>query len=542
MLGCSDSGFSKNEDPAESSDSSSASDSSETENPLYKDMELVRAGVVTLGTDDSSAPSSERPSMEVTLDYDFWMDKHEVTCGEFYKVMKEAGYKSIAKCDDDDLPRVNVTYYDAILYANARSALENLDSSYSYTKVNMNSEGNCTNLEGLEFIPGANGFRLPTESEWMLVASIGWDKEKSWNSKNSKNKLHPVCSATDDDAKFCDFEGNALEWVNDWMVAYKDTSLTNFAGGNFPNELAERVLKGGAYLRSPEEIRITGRTDVYTVTSQTMAEYVGFRLAQGKIENPVYLDQSGRAATSPVVILASSSTLNNVIKTRKAKLVFRNDVTGNLSYIDYNSSPLQVVEIQDSLTVYHPDVSPDGNWVAFCTLIEGVSGNSSVYVRSLDSAGNGLVKLDVEAAAIPRWRVLDGDTGIVYVTDAGNNSDDALWKKQGTWFVGFSNGKFGKSRKLLDGAYHGGYDEKSGMAVSGSKLLRVHGDDDEIWYNGEQACNVSLSQDGTLRTAFLDFSGKTGIEFVGTKYRVHERLLVANQNDSLIFSLASPKG
>ena len=149
-------------------------------------------------------------------------------------------------------------------------------------------------------------------------------------------------------------------------------------------------------------------------------------------------------------------------------LAFRNDVNGNLAYINYKDAILTVTEISDSIDVYHPDISPDGKKVAFCTKFEGLGGDSRLYVRDLNEKGTNLVKLDVASAAIPRWRILEnGDTVIVYVTDAGDNKDEASFKKSSTWQVKFADGKFGVPEKLFDGAYHGGISEDYSLAVSG---------------------------------------------------------------------------
>jgi uncharacterized protein (TIGR02171 family) len=234
-------------------------------------------------------------------------------------------------------------------------------------------------------------------------------------------------------------------------------------------------------------------------------------------------------------------------------LAFRNDLSGNLAYIDYNEGNLSVTEIEDSLEVYHPDISPDGNKVAFCTKYEGISGKSALYVRDLDAKGSNLVKLDVKSAAIPRWRVLDdGDTAIVYVTDAGNNKDETAFDKSSTWQVKFADGKFGTPEKLFDGAYHGGISEDNTLAVTGARLLRariakagstiMEKARDTTWYNGEQACNAALAQDGSKRTSFLDFGGKTGRKFAGENYATHERILIADSNGKLAQSISSPEG
>ena len=49
-------------------------------------MIFVKGGSVTIGTNDKSFKTNERPAMKVLLDYDFYMDIHEVTCGDYGKV------------------------------------------------------------------------------------------------------------------------------------------------------------------------------------------------------------------------------------------------------------------------------------------------------------------------------------------------------------------------------------------------------------------------------------------------------------------------
>ena len=75
--------------------------------------------VVSLGTDEN-ARTIDRPEMQVKLEYDFFIGRHEVTCAEFNALMKVAT-GIFLECEDGNLPATNLTYYDAVLYANARS-------------------------------------------------------------------------------------------------------------------------------------------------------------------------------------------------------------------------------------------------------------------------------------------------------------------------------------------------------------------------------------------------------------------------------------
>ncbi len=522
----------------------------ESEADTLADMVRIHStGAETfLGTTVATAKANERPQMKTFFDYDFSIAQHETTCSEFNSLM---GMQ--LPCEQNGLPVTNVTYYDAVLFANAKSKSERLDTAYLYTATTFDKDGHCVGMEGFKFDASANAYRLPTESEWILVASQGWTPKEAWNAENSNYKVHPVCTAGKNKVNVCDMEGNVKEWVNDWLGHFSTSPANDFLGAPDGGGIGERVVKGGSYRDEESSINVYSRGDVYLVTSANTANYIGFRLAFGAIPNPTWIDRNGNINDNPIVALANSSTIRKLMGSYQTKLVFRNDVTGNLAFIDYTNVPASVTEIEDSLDVYHPDISPNGDWVAFCTGLEGVSGKSTVYVRNISNPASPATRLDVESAAIPRWRITtEGDTAIVYVTDAGNNKNDADFFAKSTWQVTFANGKFGPPQKLFDGAYHGGLDENGIFAVTGARLLRVRITDaprsqndnahDTIWYNEEQACNASMSKDGSKRTAFLDFGGKTGQDFVGKSYATHERLLIADSTGKLIQSVESPSG
>jgi Formylglycine-generating sulfatase enzyme. len=48
--------------------------------------------------------------------------------------------------------------------------------------------------------------------------------------KNSDYQLHAVCSIEVSENIPCDMAGNVMEWVNDWLVYFRDTSVTNYVG------------------------------------------------------------------------------------------------------------------------------------------------------------------------------------------------------------------------------------------------------------------------------------------------------------------------
>ena len=520
---------------------------------LQDEFILVRSSKqnVALGTNLKSAKASERPEMKVEFTYDYQLGQHEVTCGEFNDLMGGKKGRVSLDCEKKNLPAVNVTYLDAVLYANAKSKAAGMDTAYTYSSLELDKKGHCVLMEGLKFDPDVEAFRLPTEAEWVYAAGLAFNVDNSWNASNSDFESHEVCKKKDDNG-FCDLLGNVTEWVNDWLGSFREETVTNFIGATNGGSHDERVIKGGSFNSIPQTINLYARGDVYTVTEQTASNYLGFRLAYGKIENAVLLNTSGDVVSSNVSVVVGKNKISSILGTSRAKLAFRNDVTKKLSFIDFTKITPTVVEIKDSIDVYHPDISPDGKRVAFCTSEEGVGGKSEVYVRDLNESGSNLVKLDVKSATIPRWRVLDnGDTVIVYVTDAGNNEDKSSFFAKSTWQVKFANGKFdGTPVKLFDGAYHGGISDDSKLTVSGARLLRARvaskkstveeNAQDTIWYAKEQACNASLNKT-SKQTLFLDFMGEPGIEFVGEDYNVHERMFVMDSTGKLLKSVKAPK-
>lgn len=483
-----------------------------------------------LGTAKASAPSHEKPSMVVTFDYDFFMGEHEVTCGEMN-----------LNCEDS-LPATNVSFYDAALYANAKSKAEGFDTAYTYTEATFGKDNSCQFLKNFAFHPEKNAYRLPTEAEWVYAASQDWDPASGWHNKNSNYSLHKICTAKINQNGICDMAGNAMEWVNDWFVSFQDTIINDFIGAQNGNEIGERVVKGGSYKNQESSITLHSRGDVYTITSGSRIDYIGFRLAFGAIPAAKTLGAHRESVTSNINISPDAEKEVPWFNDSHAKIVFRNDITDNLAFIDFTKNTHSIVEIEDTIPSFHPEISPDGNKVAFCTGIEGIDGKSSLYVRNLDNSGSELVKLDVENAAIPRWRVLpNGDTVIIFVNYTGSNKESS-WNSASTWQVPFTNGIFGTPSKLFDGAYHGGISEDGTFAVTGSPLLKANlYMQNQTWYNSEQACNASMSMDGTKRTLFLDFGGSTGEAFTGKKYRAHEYALIADSTGNLVQAFPAPQ-
>ena len=121
------------------------------------------------------------------------------------------------------------------------------------------------------------------------MAGLDWNPEESWNSENSGYNLHPVCTTKAGKNGFCDMAGNAAEWVNDLKVRFRGDGVSNFVGGKTVDGLDERIVKGGSFRNGSSAMHLYNRGDVYTVTSSTRANYVGFRVAFGAIPGATWM-------------------------------------------------------------------------------------------------------------------------------------------------------------------------------------------------------------------------------------------------------------
>ena len=244
-------------------------------------MVLIPAGEFKMGSDAAGAYAEEQPVHTVYVDA-FYMDKYEVTVGQYMAFVRATGHRAPAWnllaefSPTDEHPIVGVSWHDAMAYAQWA------------------------------------GKRLPTEAEWEKAARGGlsgqtypWGNAAPDGTQCNFADMHTDYEwsdqTVDDGYKYTapvgrygangyglyDMAGNVWEWCLDEYAAdfYAGSPRDNpFSGGtltdvitNFTNIETSRVFRGGSWGNFARLVRVSdrGRT-----ASPMAGSNLGFRCAR----------------------------------------------------------------------------------------------------------------------------------------------------------------------------------------------------------------------------------------------------------------------
>lgn len=182
-------------------------------------------------------------------------------------------------------PVINVSWEDAVEYANWLSAQFNRTAAYQIDSIGRSQDDGWD----VTRVPGANGFCLPTEAEWEYAARggpkqtsfiyAGADRdaldEIAWWWGNS-SRTNPVRTRRPNSAGFYDMSGNVLEWCWDWYAEgyYAESPGEDPIG---PEEGGSRCLRGGSWFINDSNSRLAAR---YGHDPNDWYDNIGFRLAR----------------------------------------------------------------------------------------------------------------------------------------------------------------------------------------------------------------------------------------------------------------------
>ena len=227
--------------------------------------------------------ADEKPVHVVEISQDFYLMKSEVTQELYKSVMNNKNPSSFSKCGSN-CPVENLSWHEAIEFANALSIQENLETCYQ-----ISPEGVVTWDKGF----GCSGWRLPTEAEWEYAARgnkmqtyAGSNNIESvgWYIKNANTQTHPVCEKQVNPFDLCDMNGNVEEWVWDWYDATyfteqskKDKVLdpTGASGNKY------KIVRGGHFADEEVNIHTSARS---AAKPNKGNKHIGIRLCRSILE------------------------------------------------------------------------------------------------------------------------------------------------------------------------------------------------------------------------------------------------------------------
>ncbi|WP_348970690.1 formylglycine-generating enzyme family protein [Chondrinema litorale] len=186
----------------------------------------------------------------------FELSKFPIT-QEIYKAVTE---KNPSTYVGHKLPVETVSWIDAVNFCNALSKSLGKENCYTIDLV----------TEKVLLNSNANGYRLPTESEWQYACQVGTKdirygelNEVAWFKENSNNRTQEVGQKQPNQWGLYDMLGNVWEWCSD---IYDETVYGTY-----------RVFRGGGWCDQERSVMATTRRRSHPFSFKI--DDLGFRIA-----------------------------------------------------------------------------------------------------------------------------------------------------------------------------------------------------------------------------------------------------------------------
>jgi formylglycine-generating enzyme required for sulfatase activity len=207
-------------------------------------LKAIPAGTFTMGSSDTLDDVGAQPPHQVTLSA-FKMSETDVTQEQYQAVMDTNPSFHTAGTEAPLKPVEQVSWYNAVQFCNALSALSGLTPVYD------------TSTWTADF--SKTGYRLPTEAQWEYACRAGsttafwWGPDtngmgaRTWSAFNALGTTQPAATKPANAYGLYDMTGNVWQWCNDWYGDYAAGAATDPTG---PATGTSRVQRGGSFVES----------------------------------------------------------------------------------------------------------------------------------------------------------------------------------------------------------------------------------------------------------------------------------------------------
>ena len=232
-------------------------------------LTLIQPGTFNMGSPENEyqSDSNEHPQHVVTLTKPYYIGVYEVTQEEFMFTM---GFNPSTIKGSKRLPVETLTWYDAVIFCNRLSELDNIDSAYEISNIKM--DGLHVINADVHWTTGSRGYRLPTEAEWEFACRAGtitpfpygntistdqanydgtvsyFENNKTYSKKETQGifRKRPVevDSLLPNNFGLYNIVGNVFEWCWDYYGKYSPQHQYDRTG---PDTGTGRIRRSGAY-------------------------------------------------------------------------------------------------------------------------------------------------------------------------------------------------------------------------------------------------------------------------------------------------------